>query len=127
MSSLSVRPEDLLWFVELDEFADDWESLGLDREIALWDLQNLIMSHPTIGKVVPGTDGLRKMRFGRADQRIGKRSGARVCYVYFPEHAAVLLVAAYGKNEKDDLTAWEKKAIREDIASVRLWLEQLRK
>jgi hypothetical protein len=29
-SSVIMRPEDFLHFVELDEFADDWESIGLD-------------------------------------------------------------------------------------------------
>ena len=127
MSSGNILPEEFLRFVELDEFADDWASIGLDREIALWDLQNQIMSNPNVGKVVSGAGGLRKMRFGRADRHIGKRGGARVCYVHFPEHAVVLLVAAYGKDEKDDLTAIDKRSIREYIESARSWLEQRRK
>jgi hypothetical protein len=127
MSSQGVPPEQFLLFVELDEFADDWEAMGLDRDIALWDLQNQIMSNPTVGAVVSGTGGLRKMRFGRTDQRIGKRGGVRVCYVHFPKHAVVLLIAAYGKNEKDDLTAAEKKAILKYIDSARSWLERIKK
>jgi putative transcriptional regulator len=67
MSSESVPPEAFLRFVELDEFADDWEAIGLDREIALWDLQNQIMSNPNVGKVVSGAGGLRKMPCGSTD------------------------------------------------------------
>ncbi len=35
-------PEDLLHFVELDEFIDDWRSLGLDDEADLFSLQMAI-------------------------------------------------------------------------------------
>ena len=39
-------PEDLLHFVELDEFIDDWRSLGLDDEADLFSLQMAIMADP---------------------------------------------------------------------------------
>jgi hypothetical protein len=119
----TVQPEDFLDFYELDEFVDDWESLGFDRENDLWMLQILIMLDPEAGKVVAGTGGLRKLRFGKAGDRIGKRGGVRVCYVHFKHHAVVLLVAAYGKNEKDDLTSREKKYIREYIDRSKAWLD----
>jgi len=35
--------------------------------------------------------------------------------VYFPEAAMVLLLVAYAKNESDDLSAADKKYIREMI------------
>ena len=41
-----LSPEDLLHFVELDEFRDDWEHLGLNVDRDLWDLQILIMADP---------------------------------------------------------------------------------
>jgi len=120
----AVQPKDFLTFYELDEFADDWESLGFNREADLWSLQNVIMLNPEAGKVIAGTGGLRKLRFGRASDRIGKRGGARVCYVHFKEHAIVLLVAAYDKNEKDELTSNEKKYIREYIDRFKAWLDR---
>jgi len=122
-----LKPEELLHFIETDEFVQQWESLGLDEESDLWDLQILIMRNPAVGNVVAGTDGLRKMRFGRAGHRIGKRGGVRVCYVHFKEHAIVLLVTVYGKNEKDNLTAMEKKCIREYIGRSKVGLDLRKK
>jgi hypothetical protein len=81
------------------------------------------MINPEAGDVVSGTGGLRKMRFGRMADQIGKRKGIRVCYVYFKEHWTVLLVAAYDKNEKDNLTATEKKYIRQYIERSKSWLD----
>jgi hypothetical protein len=119
-----LQPEDLLHFFQLDEFADDWQSLGFDIEEDLWALEIAIMANPEGGRVIPETGGLRKIRFGRVKHNIGKRGGVRVCYVYFKEHWTVLLVVAYGKNEKDDLAPDEKKHIREYIRRAQKWLNE---
>jgi hypothetical protein len=124
MDSPELRPEDLLHFFQLDEFADDWQALGFDVEQDLWALEIAIMSNPEAGRVIPDTGGLRKLRFARQKERIGKRGGVRVCYVHFKEHWTVLLVVAYGKSEKDDLTAAEKKHIREYIRRAKAWLDE---
>ncbi len=60
-----ITPEDLLTFVYLDEFADDWKQLhpnDTDEE-SLWALEVAIMMAPSKAPVVPGTGGLRKLRF----------------------------------------------------------------
>jgi hypothetical protein len=119
-----LSPEEFLHFVQLDEFADDWQELGFDIEKDLWALEMAIMANPEAGAVIPETGGLRKLRFARRDDNIGKRGGVRVCYVYFKEHWIVLLVAAYGKNQKDDLTSEEKRHIREYIKRAKAWLDK---
>jgi len=119
-----ISPEDFLHFVQLDEFANDWKSLGYDLEEDLLALEISIMTNPEAGKVIAGTGGLRKIRFAKSHDRIGKRGGVRVCYVYFPEHWTVLLVVAYGKNEKADLTPTEKKSIQAYIGRAKNWLDQ---
>jgi hypothetical protein len=117
-----LQPTDLLHFVELDEFGEEWEALGLDVARDLWALQNLIMSNPESGKVIKGTGGLRKIRFAPPLWNIGKRGAIRVCYVYFPEHWLILLVTVYGKNEKDDLTSDDKDGIRRYIKKIESYL-----
>lgn len=119
-----ISPEDFLNFFQLDGFAEDWKSLGFDIEDDLWALEISIMANPEAGDVVPGTGGLRKMRFGKARNKIGKRGGVRVGYVYFKEHWTVLLVVVYGKNEKANLSSKEKSAIREYIGRAKAWFDQ---
>lgn len=109
-----LRPEDLLNFIELDGFSDDWKHLGLD-DVALEARQVGIMCGPKRFPVIPGTGGLRKLRFAPDNWPRGKRGGVRVCFVYFEAYAIVLLVVAYGKNEKDDLSRAEKKAVKQLI------------
>ena len=118
----SITPSDLLHFVETDEFAQDWERLGLSTESDLWHLEISIMECPDVYPVISGTGGLRKLRFVPRDWKQGKRGAVRVCYAYFPEHWLVLLVIAYGKGEKDDLTAKEAAEIRKYLLGVKRWL-----
>ena len=110
----AFQPEDLLTFIELRGFRDDWKRLGLnDDDLSV--LQFAIMAAPRDAPVVPVTDGLRKLRFAPARWGKGKRGAARVCYVYLEEFGIVLLVVAYAKNEQDDLSPDEKRIIRDMI------------
>lgn len=60
-------------FVELPEFSNSWENLGLSEsnlnEFKLYLTEN------------PGAGGVRKIRW--AVKGKGKRGGARVCYIDF--------------------------------------------
>jgi hypothetical protein len=107
----AFAPEQLLRFVELKPFADGWKDLKLTDD-DLVALQIMIMLNPTGCPVVDGTGGLRKIRFAPARWRTGKSGAARVSYSYMQEYGTVLLVIAYAKDEKDELTPNEKKAIR---------------
>jgi hypothetical protein len=121
-SKPNLRPEELLHFVELRAFTDAWDNfLGLSDDDLL-ALQVLIMKQPKAAPIVKGTGGLRKVRFARDGS--GKRGGIRVCYVYFEEFGVVLLVHAYAKNRKDDLSAAEKKSIQKLIQEVEVLLKK---
>jgi hypothetical protein len=106
-------PQGLLTFVHSHGFEDDWRDIGLKDE-DIWIVQLMIQSDPEKNPVVKGTGGLRKMRFAPPTSS-GRRKWFRVGYVYFPEAATVLLIVAYAKNEADDLSAADKKFIREMI------------
>ncbi|PQO42525.1 hypothetical protein C5Y93_27190 [Blastopirellula marina] len=110
--------------MELDEFQDEWKELGLDIENDLWALQLMIMSGPKDSPVIPGTGGLRKIRFAPGRWKKGKSGAARICYVYFEEHWMVLLVTVYGKNEKDNLTEDEKAGIKQYIHMIEKFLSE---
>jgi hypothetical protein len=109
-----VEPKDLLHFIELDEFTDDWESLGLsDDDLA--SLQLSIMTGSVRGAVIQGTGGARKLRFAPPSWSVGKSGAIRVISADFPKYHTVLLIMAYGKSEQDDLDEGDKAAIAELI------------
>ena len=73
-------------------------------------LQLELVQRPTAGSVIPGTGGLRKLRWAVAGR--GKRGGARVIYFWHAESARILLLFAYAKNEQADLTAAQRHALK---------------
>ena len=73
--------------------------------------QELIVSlaaNPQAGTLVPGTGGVRKLRFAASGR--GKRGGARVIYYYLDDSVPIYALLAYPKNSKADMTAQEKRA-----------------
>lgn len=101
-------------FVETLGFSEDWHNLDYDDDDLLL-LQGRIMAWPKAAPVIPGTGGLRKLRFVAPKQRQGKRGATRVGYVYFEHSDIVLLVIAYAKTAQRDVLHGQKKAIRQMI------------
>ena len=85
-----------------------------------------LAEHPNSGALMQGTGGIRKLRWAR--QGGGKSGGIRVIYYFHNESMPLYLLAAFGKNEKANLSAEEKqllaKAVRELVAFWRQRNEQ---
>lgn len=92
---------------ELPTFIKQASALFTDEERT--ELILFLASNPLAGSEIPGTGGVRKIRFGAKGK--GKRGGARVIYYWYSEDAPLYALLAYGKNEKTDLTADEAKAV----------------
>lgn len=65
--------------------------------------------NPEDGDIIPGTGGVRKLRWGKAGS--GKRGGARVVYFYYRIDCPLYLLLAYAKAQATDLTPEEKRAV----------------
>lgn len=71
------------------------------------------MADPEAGDVIRGTGGLRKVRFGHEVRGKGKRGGLRVIYCWWAPGHQFWLFTLYGKGEVSDLTAEQRKSVRE--------------
>ena len=117
-------------FIEMSEFSE-WISQHLSDKVYA-SLQQQLMDDPDTGAVMTGCGGLRKIRTGDPKRGKGKRGGARVIYLYIPEAKRFYLLDVYGKNEKDDLSAKDKKHLKklaqgltlEAIAAYKGWLKE---
>lgn len=72
-------------------------------------LQAALINNPTFGAVIKGSGGLRKIRWGSKGQ--GKRGGARVIYYLERDDGTIFMLYAYVKNEQEDLTREQLKAL----------------
>jgi hypothetical protein len=72
--------------------------------------QSELMADPEKGAVIPGGGGLRKVRVSCKGH--GKSGGARVIYYFITKKGVILLLYAYSKNVRDDLSDSQLKALR---------------
>ena len=100
-------------FVELPPFERN-RAEYLDDE-AFRRLQSLMMLNPGAGDAIPGTGGLRKLRFADERRGKGKRGGLRVIYYWWDAGSQFWLFTVYDKDEMPDLTAPQRKALKEMI------------
>lgn len=82
-----------------------------DEEYA--SLQSVLMDDPEAGAVVPGTGGVRKLRWAAKGR--GKRGGYRVIYFVRRQDGVIWMLTIYPKNVRDDLPAHVLRQIRKEV------------
>ena len=100
-------------FVELPAFERNRHRY-LDDE-AFRELQTALMVDPEAGDVIEGTGGLRKLRFSDKRRGKGKRGGLRIVYYWWDQGLQYWLFTLYDKDEASDLTASQRKILKEMI------------
>ena len=76
-------------------------------------LQSYLLKYPESGKVVPGTGGVRKLRWAAAGK--GKRGGSRVIYYWAVTQGQLLMLLIYSKSEREDLTREQLKTLKKIV------------
>ena len=88
-------PQALITVVEVDPFPATGDRCGLTED-ERFEITGFIANNPEAGGVIPGTGGLRKLRWpGRSK---GKRGGYRVIYYFFNRGVPIYLRAIYPKS-----------------------------
>ncbi len=75
-------------------------------------LQSFLAGDPEAGDVMPGTGGVRKLRWADRRRGKGKRGGLRVIYYYLLTDAQIWLMTVYDKGEVAVLSAAEKRLLK---------------
>jgi len=78
------------------------------------ELQGFVATHPDAGDTIPGSHGLRKLRWRSSSK--GKRGGTRIIYYWLKARDTVLMLFAYKKNERSDLTKDQIRTLRGIVA-----------
>lgn len=76
-------------------------------------MQDQLVQRPDAGKIIPGSGGLRKLRWSASGR--GKRGGARVIYYWLVSNEALLMLYAFSKNEQDDLTPDQLRQLKKIV------------
>lgn len=89
------------------EYLSDDEYLGL---------QSFLLQYPEAGKVVPGSGGVRKVRWAMSGK--GKSGGVRVIYYFKRQDDEIWLLTIYSKNEVENIPAHVLRRIAKEIENV---------
>ena len=79
-------------------------------------LQSYLLQFPESGKVVPGSGGVRKLRWAMTGT--GKSGGVRVIYYFKKQDDEIWLLTIYSKNETENIPAHILRKIAEEIQNV---------
>lgn len=97
--------------IETSVFTRQVQSLLTDEEYR--ELQNVLVTHPDLGKVIRGSGGLRKVRWSAGKR--GKSSGVRLIYYWYVAGNQILMLLIYAKSKQDDLTPQQLKMLRKIV------------
>ena len=81
------------------------------------ELIDFLARNPLAGEVIPGTNGVRKVRFASSGR--GKRGGARVIYYFLDDTMPLYALLAYVKNVKDDMSPEERKTVSDLVETLK--------
>lgn len=76
-------------------------------------LQQALIENPESGDLIPGSGGVRKLRWGVAGR--GKRGGIRVIYYARTRQGQIWMLTLYAKNVAENIPAHVIKQIKEEI------------
>ena len=79
-------------------------------------LQSFLLEFPEAGRVVPGSGGIRKIRWAMSGK--GKSGGVRVIYYFKRQDDEIWLLTIYSKNEVENIPAHVLRQIAKEIENV---------
>ena len=77
------------------------------------ELQQALIANPEAGAIIPGSGGVRKLRWGFAGR--GKRGGIRVIYFLRTRQGQIWMLTLYPKNVAENISAHVLKQIKGEI------------
>jgi mRNA-degrading endonuclease RelE of RelBE toxin-antitoxin system len=88
----------------IHNYMDDTEYSALQIDLA---------SRPDAGDIIPGSGGVRKLRWGGKGK--GKRGGFRIIYYWKSRKDEIWLLTIYAKSEAENISISTLREIRKEI------------
>ena len=76
-------------------------------------LQSFLLADPEAGDVIPGSGGVRKLRWSAKGR--GKRGGLRIIYFVRFRNSEIWLLTLYAKNVAENIPSSTLRRIKEEI------------
>lgn len=103
--------------VELPQFIRQVKQLKIDQQ-EIENLKSLIKNNPTVGEVIKGTGGARKIRIA-VDDNSGKSGGARAAYVNVSVNNTSYLIMVFKKKDQENFSGAEKNMLKKIVTTLK--------
>jgi len=97
--------------IETPTFTRLWPDYWTEEERG--EFVSWLVANPESGTVIPGTHGIRKVRWSR--KGMGKRGGTRVVYYNRLASGRIWLLMIYAKSVRENIPAQILREIAEEI------------
>lgn len=104
-------------FVETPLFTAQVTELLSDADYS--GLQAALVLRPDTGAIIPGSGGIRKLRWGREGK--GKRGGVRILYYWHVRDDAIYMLLIFSKAHREDVTPRQLKTLRRVVKENLEW------
>ena len=104
-----------LAFIELPLFTRLVTQITDDQHYR--QLQSDLLINPEKGDLIPHLHGLRKVRMALAGR--GRSGGARVIYLYLPQHDTIIFFYTYTKAKSENLTPDQERRLRAAVETIK--------
>lgn len=94
--------------IETPTFTKRVEEILSEDEYRLFQIK--LIDDPESGNIIKGSGGIRKIRWSGSGR--GKRGGSRILYYWYNKYGVILMLFIFKKNESDDLTKTQLKALK---------------
>lgn len=101
--------------VETDEYLREAKRCRMTEE-ERDAIVDFLADHPTAGKEIAGTGGVRKVRFPKPGT--GKSGGYRLITFYSGQKIPVFLLSVFAKTDKTTLSQAEKNSLRSTMGDL---------
>lgn len=98
-------------FIETPIFTKELRKFLRDEEYKA--LQVALLLRPMQGNIIPGSGGLRKIRWGYKGK--GKRGGCRIIYYWDKSNTTFYMLLAYQKSMQEGLTPAQLKILSKHV------------
>ncbi|BDA80218.1 hypothetical protein LPTSP3_g31480 [Leptospira kobayashii] len=103
-------------FIHFQDFDQFWKHAKL-RDEELLEFQSYLLENPKSGVVIPGSNGLRKIRWKK--KGTGKSSGIRVFYLDLEEFGTTFLISLIEKNDQENLSKAQLKILSQLVQTLK--------
>ena len=107
--TLQAYKEAMFTFIESSVFSRELANYLDDAEYG--DLQQYLVNDPEAGDIIPGSGGVRKLRWQR--RGMGKRGGVRIIYYVMKKQYEIWMLTLYAKSVHDKIPAHIVRAMKE--------------